>query len=398
MPTDPALPQPPLPLRPEVAGLEPSKIVALWQQGFGRDDLIPLWVGEGDLTTPQFICDAATKALAEGHTFYTHKRGWPELLDALDAYHGRLHGVRPGHDRLSLTSAGMNGIQLTLQAILRAGDELIALTPVWPNALAAARIHGGVVRDVPLAKRADGGFTLDAGALEAAIGPKTRAIFIASPSNPTGWTASEADLRALIALSRKHGVWLIADEVYHRFVYDAAQPASAPSVLALIDPEDPVIVVNSFSKTWAMTGWRLGWLVHPPSLGPVYDSLIEFNTSGAPAFLQAGALAAIRDGEAFAAEMIQRCAQGRELVLQRLGAMRRVELARPEGAFYAFFKVDGVSDSLAYAQQVLEMTGVGLAPGIAFGDAGEGHLRLCFASSESRLSAAMDRLASLFDD
>ena len=397
MPTDSLPPQPPLPLRAEVAELEPSKIVALWQQGFGRSDLIPLWVGEGDLTTPQFICEAATKALQDGHTFYTHKRGWPELLDALDAYHGRLHGVRPGVNRLSLTSAGMNGIQLTLQAILRSGDEMIALTPVWPNALSAARIQGGVIRDVPLAKRADGGFALDADALEAAIGPNTRAIFMASPSNPTGWTASAADLQAVIALCRTHSVWLIADEVYHRFVYDAPQPASAPSVLPLIEPEDPVIVVNSFSKTWAMTGWRLAWLVHPPSMAPVYDSLIEFNTSGAPAFLQAGALAAIRDGEDFAAEMIQRCGQGRELVLQRLGAMRRVTLARPEGAFYAFFKVDGVTDSLAYAQQVLERTGVGLAPGIAFGDAGEGHLRLCFASAPDRLSAAMDRLASLLD-
>ncbi|MBK1667424.1 hypothetical protein CKO28_05190 [Rhodovibrio sodomensis] len=398
MPTESIAPQPPLPLRPEVAELEPSKIVALWQQGFGRDDLIPLWVGEGDLTTPQVICDAATKALADGHTFYTHKRGWPELLDALDGYHGRLHGVRPEPARLSLTSAGMNGIQLILQAVLRSGDDMIALTPVWPNALAAAKIHGGAIRDVPLARRADGGFTLDVDALDAAIGPATRAIFMASPSNPTGWTASEADLRAVIDLCRARGVWLIADEVYHRFVYDSAQPASAPSVLPLIDPEDPVIVVNSFSKTWAMTGWRLAWLVHPPSMGPAFDSLIEFNTSGAPAFLQAGALAAIRDGEDFAREMVERCAAGRELVLQRLGAMRRVTLARPEGAFYAFFKVDGVSDSLAYAQQILERTGVGLAPGIAFGAAGEGHLRLCFASSQTRLATAMDRLASLLDD
>jgi aspartate/methionine/tyrosine aminotransferase len=398
MPTESAPPQPPLPLRPEVDALEPSQIVALWQQGFGRRDLIPLWVGEGDLTTPAFICEAAAQALRDGHTFYTHKRGWPELLEALDAYHGRLHGVRPGVTRLSLTSAGMNGIQLTLQAILRSGDEMIALTPVWPNALSAARIHGAAIRDVPLAKRADGGFTLDADALESAIGPRTRAIFLASPSNPTGWTASEDDLRQVIALCRARGVWLIADEVYHRFVYDRAQPASAPSVLGLIDPEDPVIVVNSFSKTWAMTGWRLAWLVHPPSLAPVYDSLIEFNTSGAPAFLQAGALAAVRDGEAFAARMIERCGEGRELVLQRLGAMRRVTLARPEGAFYAFFQVEGITDSLAYAQEVLERTGVGLAPGSAFGDAGEGHLRLCFASSPGRLSAAMDRLASLLDD
>jgi aspartate/methionine/tyrosine aminotransferase len=387
----------PLPLRPEVEGLEPSKIVELWQMGFGRAGLIPLWVGEGDLPTPEVVRRAAAQALEAGHTFYTHKRGWPELLDALDRYHGAIHGVRPGAERLSLTSAGMNGIQLVLQAILRSGDELLAVTPVWPNALAAARIHGGVVRDVPLADRGDGGYRLDLDALAAAIGPRTRAIFLATPSNPTGWTASSDELAALVALCRDRGVWLIADEVYHRFVYDRGQPASAPSVLPLADPEDPVVVVNSFSKTWAMTGWRLGWLVHPPSLVPALESLIEFNTSGAPAFPQAGALAALTHGANFADRMIARCRAGRDLVADRLSAMRRVTLARPEGAFYAFFRVEGVDDSLSFAKELLETTGVGLAPGIAFGQAGEGHLRLCFAASEDRLAQAMDRLASVLD-
>jgi aspartate/methionine/tyrosine aminotransferase len=390
----------PLPLRPEIDSLEPSKIVELWQRGFGMDDLVPLWVGEGDTPTPQFICDAAARALSDGQTFYTHKRGWPELRGALADYHAAIHGVRLSDDRISVTSAGMNAIQLVLQAILRAGDELIAVTPVWPNALSAAKAHGGRIVEVGLQADAAGAFTLDLDALADAIGERTRAIFLASPSNPTGWTASRDQLQAILELCRARGVWLIADEVYHRFVYadpGGAHAASAPSVLALAAPEDPVFVVNSFSKAWAMTGWRLGWLVHPPSLQPAIDSLIEFNTSGAPAFLQAGALAAVRDGEAVVAEQVARCRAGADLVTQRLGAMRRVTLARPQGAFYAFFRVDGVDDSLAFAKRLLSDTRVGLAPGIAFGPAGEGFLRLCFASSRARLSTAMDRLAPVLD-
>lgn len=387
----------PLPLRPEIESLESSKIVELWQLGFGRGDLVPLWVGEGDVPTPDFICRATTDALAAGKTFYTHKRGLPELRAALADYHRAVHGADLGDDRISVTSAGMNAIQIVLQAILRSGDELVAVAPVWPNALAAARAHGGHVVEVGLEATPAGGFALDLDALAAACGERTRAIFLASPSNPTGWTASRAELEAILELCRARGIWLIADEVYHRFVYDAPDARSAPSVLAFAAPEDPVVVVNSFSKAWAMTGWRLGWLIHPPSLVPAVDALIEFNTSGAPPFLQEGALAAVRDGEPFVAQMVERCRQGAELVTQHLSAMRRVTMARPPGAFYAFFQVEGVDDSLAFAKRILEETGVGLAPGIAFGPAGEGFLRLCFASSQGRLSTALERLRPLLD-
>jgi aspartate/methionine/tyrosine aminotransferase len=387
--------EPPLPLRPEVSRLEPSKIVELWQLGFGRDDLIPLWVGESDLTTPQVVREAATRALAEGHTFYTHKRGWPELRAALDAYHGAVHGIRPGSARISLTSSGMQAIQLVLQAVLRPGDTLATLAPVWPNAGAAARILGGRVQEVALAAQPDGGFALDPDRLAGALGPETRALFLASPANPTGWTASRAELQAILELCRARGVWLIADEVYHRFVYGADKAASAPSVLELAEPEDPVVVVNSFSKTWAMTGWRLGWLVHPGSLAPVLDTLIEFNTSGAPAFLQAGALAAVQEGEPFVAELLARCRAGRDLTLRELGQAGGVTLAPPAGAFYAFPRVAGLTDSLAFAKRVLAETGVGVAPGAAFGPAGEGHLRLCFATEPRRLASALTRLRPL---
>ncbi|RDD60227.1 aminotransferase class I/II-fold pyridoxal phosphate-dependent enzyme [Ferruginivarius sediminum] len=383
------MPQSPLPLRPEAETLEASKIVEVWELGFGRDDLIPLWVGEGDLPTPDFICEAATRALKDGKTFYTHKRGLPELRAAIADYTHRLYGARLSDERISVTSAGMNAIQLIMQAIVRSGDEVLALTPVWPNALAAARVNGANVVEVPLRATAEGDFRLDMDVLEAACGNRTRAMFIASPSNPTGWMLEREEQQAILELCRRRGIWLIADEVYHRFVYDRP---TAPSFQELIAPEDPVFVVNSFSKAWAMTGWRLGWLVHPPSLRPVIDNLIEFNTSGAPPFLQEGALTAIRDGERFVHEMVERCRHGADVVHQRLAAMPRVTMACPRASFYAFFAVEGVADSLGFAKQILRETGVGLAPGAAFGRGGEGFLRLCFASSTERLSAAMDRL------
>ena len=202
------------------------------------------------------------------------------------------------------------------------------------------------------------------------------------------------DQQALLDFCRQRRLWLIADEVYSRFVYDrpAAERPTAPSFLNLIEPEDPVIVINSFSKTWAMTGWRMGWLIHPHSLAETFDRLVEFCTSGAPHFLQYGCVAALEQGEPFAQELIERCHRGGELVFQRLSALPRVRIARPRGSFYAFFALDGLTDSLAYAKQLLEETAVGLAPGSAFGAGGEGHLRLCFASSQDSLSQGLDRL------
>lgn len=375
--------------RPEAEDLPASKIVEVWELGFDRDDLIPLWVGEGDLPTPDFICEAAVEALRAGETFYTHKRGHPELRRAIADYTRGHYGVDVADDRISVTSAGINAIMLIMQGILGPGDELIAVTPVWPNAACAAQIMGASVVEVQLDPTPEGGFHLDLDKLAAACTGRTRAIFFASPSNPTGWMAEPEELRALLELCRARGIWLIADEVYHRFVYD--RPV-APSVLAQAEPDAPVFVVHSFSKAWAMTGWRLGWLVHPASFEPIIGKLIEYNTSGAQPFAQAGALAAIRDGEPFVKEQVARCRQGAEIVYQRLGALPRVTIGRPRASFYSFFAVEGMTDSLAFAKQLLNDTGVGLAPGSAFGAGGEGFLRLCFASAPELLSRAMDRL------
>ncbi len=388
----------PAPLRPEIEALETSGIAQLFEMGLGREDVIPLWFGEGDLPTPAFICDAATQAMAEGKTFYTHKRGIPELREAIADYTRGLYGIGLEAGRVTVTSSGMNGIMMVLQAILPPGDNVVVVTPVWPNIMSAIQIVGGITKPVELDPLPEGGFRLDLDRLSGALDERTRAVFIATPGNPTGWVMSRDEQAAVLDLCRGRQIWMIADEVYARFIYDGAGAgdgagrAAAPSFLDLAEPDDALAVVNSFSKTWAMTGWRMGWLITPASLTETLDRLIEFNTSGAPHFLQYACITAIRDGEPFVTDMIERCRRGGELVFQRLAANPRVRLARPEGAIYAFFRVDGLSDSLSYAKELLERSGVGLAPGSAFGPGGEGHMRLCFASSIERLGQALDRL------
>ena len=386
------------PLRPGIDQLEASQIVQLWQAGMGRKDLIPLYVGEGDLPTPGFICDAAERSLRAGETFYSAKRGIPELREALARYEERTFGVTMDPARITVTSSGMAAILMVLQATLSPGDNLVVVTPCWPNIFMATRVVGAETRQVEIDPLAEGGFRLDLDKLFNACDERTRAIFLVSPANPTGWIAAPDEQAAILDFCRRRGIWLIADEVYHRFVYDPSlsrgpgAPLAAPSLLALAQPEDPVFVVNSFSKTWAMTGWRMGWLTHPPSLGPLFDNLIEFNTSGGQAFIQRAGIAALEEGEPFVVDYIDRCRRAGDLVFQRLSALPRVRIARPRGSFYSFFGLDGMDDSFGFAKALLTETGVGLAPGSAFGAGGEGYLRLCFATSAARLSEALDRI------
>lgn len=388
----------PAPIRPEIEELQDSGIVQVWRLGFEVPDVIGLWVGEGDLPTPAFICEAAAAALRAGETFYTHKRGIPELRCALIDYHERIYGVTLDDARLAVTSSGMNAMMLAMQTIAGAGDNVVAVTPVWPNIFATVEIMGAQVRHVPLTPSAPG-WSLDLDRLFGSCDARTRAIYVATPGNPTGWVMPQAQQRAVLDFARERGIWVLADEVYGRIVYDppAGGRRAAPSFLELAEPEDSLFVVNSFSKAWAMTGWRIGWLVAPARAMNCIDRLIEYNTSGGQAFLQRGCVAALQDGEGFVAEMVERCRQGRDLVLQRLGGMRRVRIVRPQAAFYVMFQVDGMRDSLDFAKRLVREARVGLAPGSAFGPAGEGHLRLCFASSTGRLSAAMDRLQAVLD-
>lgn len=377
-------------IRPQIAALPESLIVKVADYGRASGkEILPLWFGEGDLPTPEFICDAANRAMRDGMTFYTHQRGIPPLRQALADYLTGLHGVPVAEERIVVTSSGMQAILLTLQALVGPGDEVVVVAPVWPNIFSAAHLVGATTKPVA-ARFGDDGWTLDVEALFAACGPATKAIFINSPCNPTGWIMPRADMERVRDFARARGLWIVSDEVYGRFVFD--RPTPAPSFLEICTDEDQLVVVNTFSKCWAMTGWRVGWAVIPRGLGPTYENLVQYNTSGTPAFLQQAAVTALTDGEGFVAEMVERCRQGRELVCDRLSGLNRVRISPPDGAFYLFFGVEGESDSMALAKRLIDEAGVGLAPGVAFGAAGEGFLRLCFAGSPAFLERALDRL------
>ena len=376
-------------LRPAILDLETQQIMQVSSLGMGDPDVIALWYGESDVASAEFVNRAAAEALAAGHSFYPHKRGIPPLREAIARYNADLYGIDLDVERVTVTSSGMSAIMLILQTLVDPGDNVVLLGPVWPNAGAATQVLGGEPRQVPLTPRQDGAWQLDLDRLFAACDTRTRALFVNSPNNPTGWTMSAEEQRAVLDFARARGLWVIADEVYARIVYGRR---AAPSFLEVMAPDDPVLVVNSFSKAWAMTGWRIGWVVHPPAYAHWLANLVEYNTSGTPPFLQYAAATALREGEGFVAAMVARCRAGREVVDRRLAALPRVRYTPPVAAFYAFFALDGMPNGLDFCKRLVREAGVGLAPGTAFGPEAEGWLRLCYARAPDVLETAMDRL------
>jgi len=376
-------------LRPEASEAPESGIVEVFNYGRDRAGLIPLWVGEGDLPTPAFISEAAEAALKAGETFYTHQRGIPELRQALAGYHARLYGRPFDPDRFFVTSGGMPAIQIALRMVAGQGDEVVVPTPAWPNFAAAAEIGAAKVVEVPLTY-GNAGWTLDLDRYFDAVTPRTKALFLNSPCNPTGWTATRDELQAILDFARARGLWIVSDEVYTRFFYEGVR---SPSFYDVAEPDDRILFVNTMSKNWAMTGWRVGWIAAPPALGQVIENLVQYSSSGTPKFLQRGAVAALEQGDAFIDFQRQRATEAREIVCSGLERTGRVRLVRPAGAFYAFFAVDGEPDTRALALKLVDEAGVGLAPGGAFGAGGDGFMRLCYLRDPEQIREATRRLA-----
>lgn len=367
-----------------------DNIAALAKDRLGDPTVVPLWFGEGDVAAPAFIAEALARAIADGHVFYTHQNGVPVLREALAEYLTGL-GARPVEAaRITVTAGGMNAILLALQLAAGPGDNVVVVDPVWPNAAGAARLLGLEVRSV-LMDRTDEAWVLDPDKVAAAFDERTRAIFYASPGNPTGVVLPPDTLARLMALCRRRGVWIIADEVYNRLAFGRR---SAPTILDAAEPGDRVIVVNSFSKSWAMTGWRLGWLVHPPELAPTFAMMTQYTTSGVATFLQHAGAAAVLQGEPFVAWMRDYCATGMNIVWEALERLPKVRLApRPTAGMYVLFEVQGLPDSRRACTELLDRTGVGLAPGAFFGPGSERLLRACVCRSPASLAEAMGRLA-----
>ena len=380
-------------IRAAARNMQVSGIVEAMKHGFGREGLIPLWAGEGDLPTPDFICDAATRSLKAGETFYTWQRGIPELRAALANYHAQYYGVAPNPERFYVVASGMQAIVMAFALTLGEGDEVVIPTPCWPNAGAAADAAAARPVFVPM-KLDEAGFALDLDCLAHAITPRTRVLFINTPGNPTGWTATREELRAILMLARKHGLWIVADEVYHRFYYGDAP--RAPSFHDVMEPDDRILFVNTFSKNWAMTGWRIGWIEADPSLGQVIENLIQASTSGVAVFMQRAAVVALEQGESFVAHQIERARRGRDIVA-KLKDTGRVRLVPPMGAFYQLLAIEGEPDSRALCFRLIDEANIGMAPGTAFGPGAEAYLRLCFARSAESLTHAVERLTGWLD-
>lgn len=376
--------------REAVIRLRGSKIreVANASLGLDRSDVLAFWFGEPDELTPEFIRRAGMASLEAGETFYTHNYGIAELRAALAAYVSGLH--RPtAVENIIVTSSGMSALMLATQALVGPGDRVVEVTPLWPNLVEIPKVLGAQVECLPL-DFSPSGWTLDLDRLLARLTPGTRALYINSPNNPTGWTITRAEQQTILEHCRKLGIWIVADDAYDRMWF--GEGPAAPSFLDLAQDGDRLVSTNTFSKSWLMTGWRIGWLVAPPPLAVQVGKLIEYNTSCVPVFIQRAGLVAVQSGEDVIKHTVERYRRARDFLIPRLNEIPRVRAALPPGAMYAFLQIEGMTDSLVFCKKLVMDAKLGLAPGVAFGPEGEGFVRWCFASSVERLGEGVERL------
>jgi aspartate aminotransferase len=369
-----------------------SRIRELAEVAMSMDGVLKLYFGESNLPTPEFIKRAAQKAMADGFTFYTENAGLPSLRKALARYYQELHGVELDASEFVVTASGVQALHLAIRCILDPADEALVLTPAWPNGAANVALANAVPIEIAQPLVGDR-YQIDFGALEAAVTPRTRMLLYTSPSNPLGWVATVDEQRQLLDFARQHGLWLMADEVYERLNYTGPKPGTpTPTILKLATRDDAVIVIQSFSKTYCMTGWRLGWMVARRDLAARATQLNEFVVSHAPSFTQRAGETALLWGENILAEMMARLKENRDFCLAALVKMPGVTVPTPDGAFYLFPKIASAADSFDFCKRLLLETHVGLAPGVAFGAGGEGSVRICYAADRPVLEQAMARL------
>ena len=378
-------------MRQAITQLQASKIREVANAGLGRSDVLAFWFGESDEVTPDFIRQAAIDALQQGETFYAHNLGLPELRDAMAQTMTQRHGaVTP--ERIAVTSGGVNALMLAMQALVNPGDQVVVVTPVWPNLTAQPLILGAQLTTVALQAEA-GRWTLPLQDLLGQITAATKLLVLNSPNNPTGWTLSREEQLTLLAHCRQTGTWILADEVYENLYYLPTSNGCAPSFLDICTPDDRLVVAHSFSKSFLMTGWRLGWLVMPEAMTAHMGKLIEFNTSCASSFVQRAGVVALQRADEVTPRVVAHLTACRDTLVAELQQLQGVELATPDGGMYAFFRLPGHTDDLQTAKRLVAEAGLGLAPGSAFAPEAQGWLRWCFASQDlSRLTLGAERL------
>lgn len=370
-----------------------SRIRELAEIAMGMDGVLRLYFGESNLPTPDYIKQAAVRAMQDGFTFYTENAGLPSLRRAIAENYRRLQSVEldPATE-IVVTASGVQALNMGIRCALDPGDDALVLTPAWPNGSSSVVMANAAVRQIPHPLRG-ARYSIDFDALTAAVTPRTRLLLYTSPSNPLGWVATEEEQQGLLDFARRHDLWLVADEVYDRLYYGGARLGEpVPSILRKATRQDAVMVVHSFSKSYCMTGWRVGWLVARRDLAAKATQLNEFVISHAPTIAQKAGETALAEGESELVRMLERLRENRGICMDALSGLRGVTLPTPDGAFYVFPRIDGLDDSFAFCKRLLEETRVGLAPGVAFGAGGEGSIRICYAAEPAILEPAMDRL------
>lgn len=375
--------------RPCFDKMSANKAADLLRYGKNKADCITLAQGEGSIVTPSFICDTVQKSLSEGKTFYGFGSGITELRQEIATYHARIYGHHIPLNRITVTSSGTNAIHLALMSILEDGDEVIALTPIWKNLIGITELAGGEIIDVPMIQK-DNEWHFDLDMFLDKVTHQTKAMMIVSPNNPTGWTMSKDDIETILEFARARGIWVIADEVYGRTMHDIS---TAPSFLDFAEDDDLLYVINSFSKSWAMTGWRLGWLIGPSTAENKIRDLILYENMGPPTFTQYAGITALRHGEDFILTQKKIWKENQECVVSHLSQFDKISLVKSPAAFYTFFKIESETDSFTLARRLIDECGVSLAPGGAFGEGFNNYLRLCFAADKTVLHEALERIS-----
>ncbi len=375
------------PIRSIVKNLKESEIRTIANKAMNKKNIIPLWFGEDELPSSNILIEEGIKALRDGKTFYTENKGTKELCSELSKYLSKLYNNYISTDKILITASGMSGLMLAAEAIIEPYDQILAVTPVWPNFMRCVEIMGGRTKQFPLELKGKN-WQLNINKLLNSS-KKMKAIYINSPNNPTGWMINQEEQKYILDFCRKNGIWLIADEVYSRIVY---KNKYAPSFLDIYKEDDPLIVINSFSKAWSMTGWRLGWMVLPKSIVPIFEKLNEFNVASANSIAQVTGIKALKKSEVIIKDTISRFKSSRELLVKELNKNNNIEFGYPNAAFYLFFRIKNIQDTLKLSHKIVDEVGVGLAPGIAFGKHFNSFIRICFAKSNKTLKSALKKI------
>lgn len=347
--------------------------------------VIRLEVGDPDFVTPTHIIEAAAKAALAGYTGYPPSAGYPSLRELIAEKVTRRNHLDTNRDEVVVTTGAGGGLFTTLLALLNPGDEVLVSDPVWPGYLAQIHLQNAVLKRFPLDRNR--GFALDPDALEHAIGPRTRVLIINSPCNPTGAVYSAAELKRVIEIAERHDLWVISDEAYDEIILDGEGLS-----LATLGGRDRIITVFSFSKTYAMTGWRIGYVVASAELAATIGKMQEPVVASASALSQKGAEAALQGPQDVVGRMVDSYRERLDLAMELLDG-EGIGYVRPRGAFYLMVDTSPAGDSLEFAQRLLREEQVATVPGSAFGPNGEGMVRVSLASSRQNLEIGLKALS-----